>query len=251
MKNRQAKADPIWRAALFQALAEGFHYPSEGHAERVLAALEPLIDTPDAHLAPVLGRALRQTHSHWRSASGETLEAEYSRLFLNQALCPLHETAYAGPGGVAGRTREIADISGFYLAFGLRTAEANADRPDHLCAELEFLSALLHLWARADAHGWREKREITARATRTFLADHLGRWHAAFAARLTANDAAPAYHALGELLTRAVAAECRIRGVRATRYDLEVGHDRMQEEDSLVCPRACAPAPEAGVTCAG
>lgn len=228
-----------WRAALLQTVSQGFHYPAQDHVARVRSALRRLTEQAPPGTPATVMRALRQARGRWHPIAGEELETEYSRLFLNQVPCPMHETAYAGPGGVAGRTHELADIAGFYLAFGVRVSENQTERPDHLCTELEFISVLLLKWAHADEQGWREKRHITASAAKAFLSEHLGRWYRAFAGRLDACGAAPVYRALGDLLAAVLDAECRAWRARPTRASGEVARDVMQE-DSLTCPRALA-----------
>lgn len=108
--------------------------------------------------------------------------------------CPPYETEYGSPH-VFAQSGELADIAGFYRAFGL--AAPATERVDHLAVELEFLSFLAFKEAWAVNNGETERtgelREIQAK----FLADHLARWAPAFATRFEARDAPLA----GELRT--------------------------------------------------
>ncbi|HNQ05477.1 MAG TPA: molecular chaperone TorD family protein [Thiobacillaceae bacterium] len=243
MSRARGPLDPLWRASLLQVIARGFHYPADAeHAGQMCAALAGLTSPPPAGLPAVLKNAIRQVQEHWGAVHTEDgLASAYSQLFLNNALCSMYETAYSGPGGVAGRTHEIADISGFYLAFGLRSSDVEADRPDHLCAELEFLSILLLKWVHAREQAWNDRGKITVKAIKSFLTDHLGRWYGAFAMRLGEQEAPAVYHALAALLVHALDAECRAWNVQPLPMTGEIAHDSMQE-DQLICPKAAAEA---------
>jgi TorA maturation chaperone TorD len=89
------------------------------------------------------------------------------------------------PTTVGGITPRLADIAGFYRAFGMAVT---GDRPDHVVAELEFLAVTLLAEAEATEHGDPERADIAARATRSFLRDHIGGWIDAWAARVEAID---------------------------------------------------------------
>lgn len=100
--------------------------------------------------------------------------------------CPPYETQYGSPH-VFAQSGELADIAGFYRAFGL--ASPATERVDHLAVELEFLSflAFKEAWAANNGEAGRaaELREIQAK----FLSDHPARWVPAFAARFAVRDA--------------------------------------------------------------
>lgn len=241
MSRSRKQLDPLWRASLLQAIARGFHYPGHaGHAEEMCTTLAGLLAQPPSGLPGVLRNALGQAEHDWCEVGEDSgLASAYTRLFLNNATCPMYETAYSGPGGVAGRTHEIADISGFYMAFGLRSSATDADRPDHLCAELEFMSILLLKWIHAREQAWNEKGRITVKAIRSFLTDHLGRWHWAFATRLNENEVPAPFSSLAHLLAQAIDLECLAWNVQPVPMSGDLAQDFMQE-DRLVCPKAAA-----------
>lgn len=86
---------------------------------------------------------------------------------------------------VGGITPRLADVAGFYRAFGLAVT---GDRPDHIVAQLEFLAVALLTEAEALEQNDTERAEVCARATRSFLRDHVGGWIDAWAARVSAID---------------------------------------------------------------
>jgi TorA maturation chaperone TorD len=222
-------------AALFNLLARAFTYPRPGHQAVVREAFAR-VGAARRRRGPV-ARMLAAAERAWHGADGAALPAEYIRLFLGSGPCPLHETAYGDGRRIAGRPVELADVQGFYQAFGFAQSEHNPDLPDHLCAELEFYSLLLVKQAYARDAEWRARHDIARRAARAFLADHLGRWIPALAQQLAEHGAAEPYRALAALLAAAVAEQCRRRRVAPQLSGGRLPHDVMQD-DELVCPLA-------------
>ena len=106
--------------------------------------------------------------------SVEELRSEFRQTFgLAGSQC--YETEIGLPHEFR-QSQEMADIAGFYEAFGFRTGGAVRERPDHLAVELEFMSVLALKEALALAHGNTEQAEICQDAQQKFLADHLARW---------------------------------------------------------------------------
>jgi TorA maturation chaperone TorD len=79
------------------------------------------------------------------------------------------------------QSQEMADISGFYRAFGFQVGGEQRERPDHLASELEFLYVLSLKEAYAAQQGIDEHVEVCVEARHAFLRDHLGRWIGLFA----------------------------------------------------------------------
>lgn len=107
---------------------------------------------------------------------------------------------------VGGITPRLADVAGFYRAFGMAVS---GDRPDHIVAQLEFLALVLLAEAEAIERGDPERSQIAADATRSFLRDHVGVWIYAWAARVgEIDELAPwfPYAAAAADLTRSEAA---------------------------------------------
>jgi TorA maturation chaperone TorD len=134
------------------------------HAAAVAAALESLCET---------GRDMTLSGN----APAEEAGAEFSRLF-DRATVPPYETSQSGS---AGQTQVLADIAGFYRAFGF---EVRGERPDHAAPELEFAALLCAKEAYARLCGEDEGAETCAQARARFLDEHLLGWLPAFAGRL-------------------------------------------------------------------
>lgn len=232
----QAVHNRLRRAMLFRTAAAGFAYPEDGHLQRVREVFAGLSQTGNSDSGEDLPGAFGLARQAWEHAVDGPASAEYARLFLGQAPCPPHETAYGDGRRFAGRASELADISGFYSAFGLGLSETQPDLPDHVSAELEFYSLLLVKTAYADLRGMEEEREISENAGRLFLESHLGRWAGAFAARLVEEGGAQPFRAHARFFEELVSDECRRCGVTPAPFtSLQIG-DAPQEND-LSCPR--------------
>ncbi len=92
------------------------------------------------------------------------------------------------PGPLLTTTRDLADISGFYDAFGLRIAEGENDRQDHIVFQTEFLGDLALREARLKEANDEEGVEVVLNARRSFVEDHLGRWYWRFAEEVNKQD---------------------------------------------------------------
>ena len=228
------------RAALYRLIAEGFSYPEPERIASVRRnALELAAAAARGDLVPVLAPALRALGRVWRTAPAESLAAEYSRLFLGAGLVPLREGGYGDGLRFAGQPVDIADLNGFYLAFGFVVSETAPNPPDHLGTEVEFVS-LLHL---KKAHALDRERQRDVRtvdqAMGRFLEDHLGRWIPSFEAALREAEASTPYALLAEVMKKAVAAECTRLGVKPFLARSGTANDSIGG-DALVCPLAAA-----------
>jgi TorA maturation chaperone TorD len=103
------------------------------------------------------------------------------------------------------RTFEMADVAGFYKAFGVQVVSGD-ERPDHITAELEFMNLLAVKECIAlQEEGESEHAEVCRNASRAFLRDHLARWAPRLGECLAAADGDPVYSTAGRLLGSFVA----------------------------------------------
>jgi DMSO reductase family type II enzyme chaperone len=231
----------LCRSAFYEALAAGFRPPSAEMLTRIAspegaAGLLAAAGRLDPRLVPLV-RRLAAT-----ARPPEALALEYRRLFGHTARgeVPLYDTEY-GADDLFRQPNEIADVAGFYAAFGLVLAPGAGERPDHVSCECEFMMFL----ARKEAHALEGSDaalgEETRRAMRLFLRDHLGRFLPAVGARLERADPAGFYGALGALAARLVGDECARFGVEAGARSLGL---RPAVEDRV--PMACGSCPLGG-----
>ena len=92
------------------------------------------------------------------------IRAEYDRVFglVIPKECPPYETEYYPTSQAFQRSQQLADIAGFYRAFGLEPSSANPERPDHITLELEFMAFLLTKKRLAAATDGRRRRGVRA-----------------------------------------------------------------------------------------
>jgi DMSO reductase family type II enzyme chaperone len=219
------------RAALYRLLALAFAEPTPPRLQAVAAAARTAVAEAPAELRDLLHRLAGAA----AAADPAALAAEHVVLFQRAVRCPPYEGAYGAPR-LAGKAALLADIAGFYRAFGLEPASGQPEVEDHLGAELEFMSVLAFKEAWAIAERQAEGLQITRDAQRAFLADHLAGWGQAFADRVVATATPGFYPAAAALLEAWLAAECARLDVTAPRLE----GVSPAEESAFTCPMAPA-----------
>lgn len=155
------------RAQVYHYLAGAFLYPEENW----------LADLPDLYLIlDELGVEIPQTIP--LEMELPALQESYCRTIGLSGSLP-YETEIGVPNEFS-QSQELADIAGFYRAFGFKVGGAVRERPDFLATELEFMGLLALKQAYAAQQGNTEHVEICSAAQASFLKDHLGRWTGLF-----------------------------------------------------------------------
>jgi DMSO reductase family type II enzyme chaperone len=231
--------EPLCRSALYEALALGFRPPTRATARRLAspggaAGLVVAAARLDRRELPSRVRALAETDVRLA-----TLVRAHQRLFGHtvRGEVPLYETEY-GAGEPLLQPHELADVGGFYAAFGLVMPSDAHERADHVSCECEFLMFLARKEAVARERGDAVMEAETRRATRLFLRDHLARFLPALAARLERADPGGFYGALAAVAQAFVACECRFFDVPMGPVMLAL---RVPAEDRT--PMACGSCP--------
>jgi putative dimethyl sulfoxide reductase chaperone len=184
---------------IYRFLADAFLYPQENWLEdlplvsEILDGLEMLsIDIP------------------WMNLDLVSLQELHRQIFgLTGSLC--YETEYGLPHEFR-QSQELADIAGFYKAFGYKAGGTMRERPDHLAVELEFMHLLCIMEAKALSSGQLEEAHVCQDAQRSFLKDHLGSWIGLFSQAIEINktntqfefERINPYHILSEVTSRFV-----------------------------------------------
>jgi DMSO reductase family type II enzyme chaperone len=230
----------LGRSAVYEALALGLTYPVEASIQR-LADLVADLAEHEVSATYGLGPRLAAITSALEDVDVPALQLEHNRLFVGQVLCSPHETEYERD--TFSKAAQLADIAGFYSAWGLQTSDSRRTMPDFIGTELEFLAMLTRREAYAAMRGWKHRQRIARESTRAFLQTHPGRWVNAFATDLreAASDgpAGRLYAALGRLLEQFVVMDIAAAGVLPAPLTARVPRPEDTE------PMACADEPVA------
>jgi DMSO reductase family type II enzyme chaperone len=196
----------IRRAQVYRFLTDAFLYPSDNWPDNL-----PLL----AAILHDLGLRIADFQLPARRASSRQLpdlQAEHRRAFgLTGSLC--YETEFGLPHEFR-QSQELADLAGFYRAFGFNVGGRVRERPDHLAVELEFMHVLALKEAFAHDKGIAEQAEVCAEAQRRYLQDHLGRWIAPFAESLARSAKNGLYVALARFAAAFVLADAERLGAQ-------------------------------------
>ncbi|MBI1909451.1 MAG: molecular chaperone TorD family protein [Deltaproteobacteria bacterium] len=153
-----------------------------------------------------------------KGASLKSLQAEHTRLFsltVAGGITP-YETEY-GHKDIFFKTQRMADIAGFYRAFGFEVADSAHQRVDHIGVELEFMHWLRLKEKRGEEKGLPQQAELCREAAEKFMTDHLGRWGSFFGSQTAESAQHPFYREVGHRLAQFVESECRRLGVTPER----------------------------------
>ncbi len=152
----------------------------------------------------------------------EALNEQFEQTFglLSVGAVPECETEYI-PGKLTfQRSNALADIAGFYRAFGFQPSRVGRERPDHIVLQLEFMARLCRLEldaeaAAADAANCDSpaRADICRDAQRRFFAEHMAWWIPGFCRLLRENTASPFYRAVARVLAAWIAAERGLLGI--------------------------------------
>jgi len=217
-------------ACLLRLLASALGCPTPDRFARMEACLQTCLAHRD-QFPPRLAGPLAALASLAGSLGQEGYEAEYLRVLTHvfAADCNPCETSYRARH-LFQLSMRMAEISGFYRAFGLDVA---GERPDHIAVELEFLAFLCYRESLERAEGRLAAARTMRQAQRRFLERHLGLWSGAFAGLLRRKSPEGPLRAVADLLEGTVRSE-------AARLRASIPRQRMGE------PPALLEAPEPG-----
>jgi len=139
------------------------------------------------------------------AADPEEARVQHSRVF-HRSLPPPYETTYTANGSV----NVLADIAGFYRAFGM---EVDGEKADHIGAETEFIAYLAMKEAHALATNRDEHATVSREARATFLVEHAGSWLPLLEAQVERVSPGLTYRSLIRALHLALEADARDLGV--------------------------------------
>ncbi len=218
------------RGVAYGLVSNGFQYPDR---DLIDSLRDPArwSSWPEA-LHRFYGTALAASHlDAVRASLGAEVEAAakpielqetFNRLFGHavRGRCPPYELEYGG-SEIIQQASGLADIAGFYSAFGMEVSRDADDRADHVAIECEFMSVLCAKEAHASEKSEADHVDICVKAQRSFLKDHLACWLPAFAHRVAQADPDGFYGALARFASALLAAE-------SDRFEITVGPDTLK-----------------------
>ncbi len=164
----------------------------------------------------------------------DAIAGEHLRLFAQSAPVSPYEGAYVArdKGALLGQ------LAALYELFGAHSGGSEHEPPDHAGAEIEFVALLALKQAMALHRGELENAEITARARRVFVEEHLGRWLPELCRRLESASFHPFFQTLARTLAAWIARDIAASGFEviplALRRTLPVAE--ATEAEDLTCP---------------
>jgi hypothetical protein len=198
------------RSRVYELLSYAFGEPSDEFIEfareggLLASAAECLSEHPVGAAVDI--RPLTEAAEEIRTAGVDGLAVEYEKL-TSPKMNFLYECNYHAP---LTSSVEMADVAGFYRAFGL---DFPADRPDHVSMELEFMRIVTLKEAKALMDGDGENAGVCISAQKSFLSAHLGRW-SSLLSQMT--EGILFYGKAGRFLSNWIAAELRYLSVEAS-----------------------------------
>ena len=142
-------------------------------------------------------------------AASQTQSADvarnYSELFTTRQQCKLDEAEY--DKAIFNRYQRMADVGGFYRAFGFEPATDAHQRPDFIGLELEFMQILLIKRAYAMEQRWDDKVQACLDAEREFLKEHLAWWVPAMCENLRGASTCAYFRQLSDFLEAFIGSE--------------------------------------------
>ncbi|MDP2645551.1 MAG: molecular chaperone TorD family protein [Desulfobacterales bacterium] len=156
----------------------------------------------------------------------EEIQAEYLRIFdVGRNISP-YETEYTLEK-VSRKPFELADISGFYTAFGfgLRKDVRYKESLDHIGIELEFMAILAWKEEYARENNQQEHLAIVQDARKKFFQAHLARWGFFFCRRIAEIEGDDFFKRLARLLELVLTQECQGYALDATLFNQQMERD--------------------------
>jgi TorA maturation chaperone TorD len=170
-------------------------------------------------------------------ADPHVVRSDYLRVFglVNCRECPPYETEYQPNEDTFFRAQQMADIAGFYRAFGLQLGSTARERPDHVALELEFLALLLTKKRRTRDVGRDEieRKALTdscQQARQSFFRDHFAWWIPSFSVALRKKAENGFFEDAGRLLAALAAIERSRLGIKPPQMPLAICQEETPEQ---------------------
>lgn len=203
---------------LYKVASLAFSYPARGK----WMMLEQLLSHAEDHLDGEMLRQVRRFEDCFVQTKQrrEEIESEHLRVFDTGSLVSPYETEYLTEK-IARKPAELADIAGFYHAFGFDLNEEidNKEPADHIAVELEFMALLRFKEDYAAKRNQEENEMIVRDAGIKFLNAHLAPWGLFFCRRLEEIACDEFYKRSAEFCSSVLRRDCDRLGLATERFD--------------------------------
>ena len=209
---------------LYKLLSLGLAYPEENNwamIERQFKMSENLFE------GEMLSRLNSFKEYFNKNRHGiDDIKSEYLNIFdVGRKISP-YETEYMTEK-LSRKPFELADIAGFYTAFGLGVTEGmrNKEALDHISIELEFMAILAWKELCALENGQEENVKIVRDAKLKFLKEHLAKWGFFFCRQIYDLESNGFFIRLARLLELVLILECQRYSLDASIFDKQISRE--------------------------
>jgi TorA maturation chaperone TorD len=114
----------------------------------------------------------------WLATSPQRRAEVFQQVFglVISRICPPHECEFCHWKDPTYRANQLADIAGFYRAFGVEPGGAKRERDDHIALELSYLALLYDYLLMPDDDDRAEREAVCHEAMVNFTRDHIAWW---------------------------------------------------------------------------
>ena len=231
--------DALGRSALYELVSLAFLYPVPGALDLLKDGACRVGEVALEMAPPELMHVVKQLADDLEAVDEQTLEQEYVSVFGHSIAsdCSLYEVEYAN-AEVFQKSGSLADLNGFYAAFGVKPNPELKDRLDHIGVELEFMHLLTLKEAYAHLHGHgSDKAAVCRQAQANFLANHLAHWVKTLARRLSQKTGGRGiYSSLGQLIDLQIDWEMNILGLEMPPVSMASATEPEEVDDECGTP---------------
>lgn len=209
---------------LYKILSLGLAYPEENNWAMIEKQFKISEDLFEGEMLSRLN-SLKEYFNKNRHRIDD-IKSEYLSIFdVGRTISP-YETEYMTEK-LSRKPFELADIAGFYTAFGLSVTEGmrNKEALDHISIELEFMAILAWKELCALENGEEENVEIVKDAKLKFFQEHLAKWGFFFCRQIYELGGNGLFIRLARLLELVLILECQRYSLDTSIFDKQISRE--------------------------
>ncbi len=209
---------------LYKILSLGLSYPEENNWVLIESQFTMTKDLFEGEMLSRLNSVKEYFIENRRRI--EDIKSEYLNIFdVGRKISP-YETEYMTEK-LSRKPFELADIAGFYTAFGLRVNEKmrNKEALDHISIELEFMAILEWKEQYALENGQEENLKIVKDAKLKFLQEHLAKWGFFFCRQIYGLERDSFFIRLAKLFELVLILECQRYSLDVSIFDKQISRE--------------------------